>query len=132
MFSFLSGIVTAYVIQHIDMKQIISSFIKIYYQFTEHTLEPYNKVKGSHVIRYKYKDEEYKLLLRPFLRGPQYIIDIVDVQTQKSVFKEIKPFLGPDGHGGSYLTPNDLGYSTLILHHINGDEFSIERDEKLF
>lgn len=129
---FITGIVTGYFLHQIDIKQTVASVMKMYYQMTDHTLEPYNKVKGSHVVRYKYKDEEYKILIRPFLRGPQYIVDIIDVGTDKSVFCEIKPFLGPDGHGASQLSPNDLGYSALIVHRIGGDEATIEGDDKLF
>ena len=130
--SFITGIVTGYFLQQVNIKQIIASVMKMYYQMTEHTLEPYNKVKDSHVVRYKYKDEEYKLLLRPFLRGPQYIVDIIDVSTDESVFQEIRPFLGPDGHGSTHLSPNDLGYSALIVHRIGGNEVTVEGDDKLF
>lgn len=132
MYWFVSGIITGYICQTIDLKKFVAMVMKLYYQNTEHTLEPYNKSKGSHIIRYTYKDEEYKILLPSFKRGPPSIVDITDVTTNQSVYLELKPFLGPDHKGhGTHLSPASLGFTALILHLMDGTEIDVETDQSI-
>jgi len=132
MYWFVTGIVTGYFIQQVNFKSVVTSVLKMYYELSEHTLEPYNRTKGAHVLRYKYKENEYKVLLPPFVRGPPNILDIIDVETGNSVFKEIKPFLGPDQKGHfCHLSPDTFGYRALIVRRLAGDDIDIEGDEPI-